>query len=151
MDEYKPLPDPSLILVHGELALMPGKYKSGNLNEENEGDQLIHRTALQERQCVKFYVRKGPHWVTHRDDGPAIVFGDGVQQWYYLGQVHRMDGPAMVNPNGTRIWSRFGLKHRDDGPAVERTDGTREWWTFGRLIKSSKEPDPRLGRKRHGV
>ncbi len=45
----------------------------------------------------------------HREDGPAVVFPDGVQWWYRDGKLYRDGGPAWVTPNGTQKWYRNGL------------------------------------------
>jgi hypothetical protein len=36
----------------------------------------------------------------HREDGPAIIFGTGLQLWYLNGVMHREDGPAIIYSNG---------------------------------------------------
>ena len=39
--------------------------------------------------------------VMHRNDGTALISGDGIQFWYYKGQIHRSGGrPAVIYPNG---------------------------------------------------
>lgn len=35
--------------------------------------------------------------VHHREDGPAIIYANGHQCWYFNGQRHRLDGPACYN------------------------------------------------------
>lgn len=35
----------------------------------------------------------------HRDDGPAIVFGNGIEFWFKEGKLHRDNGPAIVDKN----------------------------------------------------
>lgn len=67
----------------------------------------------------------------HRKDGPAIIHGDGTEEWYRLGERHREDGPATIFPDGTQIWYHKGLRHRDDGPAVIHVDGTVAWYCHG--------------------
>ncbi len=44
---------------------------------------------------------KGKKWLDkegriHCDDGPAEIYGDGTEIWYYHGVVHRDDGPAII-------------------------------------------------------
>ena len=69
--------------------------------------------------------------ITHRDDGPAIVWEDGAQSWYQHGQLHRVDGPAYIGPNGARYWYLNSVYHRTDGPAIEYADGEKFWFLFG--------------------
>jgi len=51
------------------------------------------------------YVKKsamgGLYWYDknhnfHREDGPAIEYGNGDKDWYIRGMRHREDGPAMT-------------------------------------------------------
>ena len=34
----------------------------------------------------------------HRDDGPAIEWNFGAEEWYMMGNRHRADGPAYTDP-----------------------------------------------------
>ena len=67
----------------------------------------------------------------HREDGPAIIWDDGSQHWYYRGFKHREDGPAIVGLNGFEAWWYEGERHREDGPAVIFANGRVEWWFLG--------------------
>lgn len=40
----------------------------------------------------------------HREDGPAVEWIDGYQEWYHHGKLHRLDGPAIVHPYGLHKW-----------------------------------------------
>jgi hypothetical protein len=40
----------------------------------------------------------------HREDGPAIIFADGLKSWYINGIRHRDDGPAIEIPDGSKQW-----------------------------------------------
>jgi len=46
----------------------------------------------------------------HREDGPAIVYCDGTEEWYLNDYRHRIDGPAIVYPNGILQWYLNGEK-----------------------------------------
>lgn len=35
----------------------------------------------------------------HRQDGPAVIYEDGTQEWWLEGRRHRYDGPAIYNPD----------------------------------------------------
>jgi len=71
--------------------------------------------------------------IIHREDGPAILWGDGTQKWYIKGKLHRDDGPAFIEPDGTKQWWINDKLHRNDGPAIIRTDGTQKWYIKGKL------------------
>lgn len=49
------------------------------------------------------YVIKGTD-ILHREDGPAIIWVDGITQWYQHGQLHRLDGPAVNEFNNKNLW-----------------------------------------------
>ena len=76
---------------------------------------------------VVFYKIKGTN-TYHREDGPAVIYGDGTKFWYYNGKLHRKDGPAHETPDGLKEWWVNGKRHRVDGPAVTLDDGHKEWW-----------------------
>ncbi len=68
----------------------------------------------------------------HREDGPAIEMTDGTKEWWIDGKRHREDGPAVALKNGTKKWYKNGKLHRDDGPAVEYKSGTKKWYINGK-------------------
>lgn len=40
----------------------------------------------------------------HKDDGAALIWPGGTQEWYLNGMRHREDGPAIIYPDGTQYW-----------------------------------------------
>jgi hypothetical protein len=44
----------------------------------------------------------------HREDGPAIEWGDGDRSWYYYGKIHRLDGPSIETVTHFRHWHLYG-------------------------------------------
>ena len=72
---------------------------------------------------------------------------------------HREDGPAIIYPDGVVEYYINGKKHRKDGPAVIYTNGILEYWIEGKLVdeyrpgfgcfepKSREEALERLDRK----
>jgi hypothetical protein len=40
----------------------------------------------------------------HRFDGPAVIYTDGSQFWYFNGKCHRLDGPAWIGIDGSQQW-----------------------------------------------
>ena len=58
-----------------------------------------------------------------------IVLPNGIKIWSNEeGKLHRDDGPAMIWADGTEEWFFNGKRHRTDGPAAIWADGTEEWW-----------------------
>ena len=74
----------------------------------------------------------------HREDGPAIIWKNGTQEWFLHGKRHRTDGPAIVYADGTEAWYLHDKRHRTDGPAVIRPDGTKEWYLNDRRLEFKK-------------
>ena len=88
--------------------------------------------------------------VLHREDGPAIEFGDGSKFWFIDNKRHCEDGPAVEYSDGEKQWYLNDKLHRLDGPAVEYSDGTKLWWINGNHIdkeitKWANENDIDLG------
>ena len=40
----------------------------------------------------------------HREDGPAIKYITGSEEWYLNGKRHRTDGPAIMYDTEYRCW-----------------------------------------------
>jgi len=57
-------------------------------------------------------------WRLHREDGPAMIYQDGMMTWCYHDKYHRVGAPAEIHPDGTEIWFFEGRRHREDGPAL---------------------------------
>jgi len=49
----------------------------------------------------KIYYKEGK---THKEDGPAIIWEDGLKEWWREGKTHRIDGPAIESSNGNQYW-----------------------------------------------
>lgn len=48
---------------------------------------------------------------------------------------HREDGPAIEYPGGGEEWWQDGMLHREDGPAIVYSDGRNEWYVKGKRIQ----------------
>ena len=79
--------------------------------------------------CMKF----NTDGELHCEDGPAIIWPSGTEEWYFNGKLHREDGPAVVDVGGKKEWWRHGVLHRDDGPAYVLPRGYEEYWVNGEL------------------
>jgi hypothetical protein len=75
------------------------------------------------------YVKKGTN-ILHREDGPAVIWNDGDEVWYFEGNVHREGGPAKIM-KAYEAWYKHGELHRVDGPALILPDGSKEWFFNG--------------------
>lgn len=69
----------------------------------------------------------------HNADGPAIIHGNGSQEWFLNGQRHNPQGPAVIRQNGREEWWLNNLRHRTDGPALIHKNGKQVWLMNGVL------------------
>ena len=69
----------------------------------------------------------------HREDGPAVIYPNGLILWKINGELHREDGPAMITKT-KEVWYRNGLKHREGGPArIDYMNNERIWYKNDRI------------------
>lgn len=78
-----------------------------------------------------FFVWKDTNEIIHREDGPAVVYPSGDEEWIQHGRLHRLDGPAVIWSSGYQAWYYKGQFHRTGGPAVRYTNGRLEFWIHG--------------------
>lgn len=84
----------------------------------------------EDRGCTYF---KNKYNQDHKDDGPAIIWDNGILEWKRNNRYHRKDGSAYFNPNTKEeYWYINGKYHRDDGPAIIAADGTKYWYFEGK-------------------
>jgi hypothetical protein len=69
----------------------------------------------------------------HNENGPAVKWVGGTNEWWFHGKKHRVDRPAIESANGDKAWYVDGKLHRIDEPAIEFANGTKEWWVDGKL------------------
>ena len=78
---------------------------------------------------------KNGHW--HCEDEPALVWFDGVREWWLNGKRHRNTGPAIYSLKGKHMeWWQHGQLHRLDGPAVIDAYGNKYWYVNGDFKRS---------------
>ena len=58
----------------------------------------------------------------------------GTKRWFLNGELHREDGPAVEYGNGDKVWYINDKRHREDGPAIEYVDGHKRWFYQGKEI-----------------
>lgn len=68
----------------------------------------------------------------HREDGPAVVYPSGTQEWWINGKKHRTDSPAVERHDGLKEWWLNGKLHREDGPAIISPSGSEYWYLNGK-------------------
>jgi len=76
----------------------------------------------------------------HRVNGPAIIYPDGTEEWWFNRNIHRDNGPAIIWAT-YKAWYKHGKLHRLDGPAQEWNSGEKGWRIDGEKIpvKSQEE------------
>ena len=70
----------------------------------------------------------------HREDGPAVEYSNGTNEWWVDDQLHREGAPAIECADGDKEWWVNGQRHREDGPAIEWGDGYQEWYLHGKQL-----------------
>jgi hypothetical protein len=113
------------------LQMFPG-HSYSSLKHRNKADpwrgNRLNRKIFQNR--TEWY---NVHGQIHNDNGPAISYNNGKQEWLVNGRHHRVDGPALSSPNGYCEWWLDGKRHRKDGPAIEWPNGDQQWYLNGEL------------------
>ena len=66
---------------------------------------------------------------------------DGTHSHYVNGKLHREDGPAIIEGNGDKFWMQNHMLHRLDGPASEFADGGKEWFIWDEKIPVSSQEE----------
>jgi hypothetical protein len=119
-----------------------GTKRGSDRPDEPTGDDALYReeSTLIEKEdgddivLVSYSAYQGGP--LHRDDGPAVQYGDdGQKEWYQHGERHREGAPAIEGAEG-KYWYRRGVLHREDGPAIEGKDGLRQWYIHGELHRT---------------
>ena len=90
-----------------------------------------YKVTVDNDNTIRWYNEEGLY---HREDGPAIEWGDGTKLWYLNGELHREDGPAKEWADGDKSWWINGELHREDGPAIEWADGQKAWFINGQPL-----------------
>lgn len=119
-------------------------YKHGERHRDNDEPAVEDSNG-----CYSWYkngkLHRDPNPITGKV-GPAIIYPDGSQFWYWENIAHRdNDEPASVYADGAKIWYKNNRRHRDPnpitgevGPAVIEASGTQKWYKHDRL---HRDPD----------
>lgn len=122
-------------IVHQNGTTTVSTYYNGKLHSyKDEPAQVV--TYIDDEDEIVFEKSWYKHGVLHRENGPAVVESDGVEEWLYNGKHHRIGGPAIITP-GCEEWMQNGVHHRTDGPAFISTDFV-DWYIDG---KPCEDPD----------
>jgi hypothetical protein len=121
---------------------MEDKYYG--IDEYLPGDlsNIVIRYAVEvvyEQEAIKTYLFGKLHSCF---DEPAIVYKNGVKEWYWRGMRHRDgDKPAFIFKTVSSYWY-YGLCHRTgDKPAVTSKHGfIQEWWLYGKKHRDDDKP-----------
>jgi len=81
--------------VAGWLSLVRVSRKFGRLAVGQRKINIIKR--LTDVRCDDTKIEYRINNILHRIDGPARIWSDGTQVWFYKGRKHRTDGPAHHN------------------------------------------------------
>jgi hypothetical protein len=65
----------------------------------------------------------------------------GNKFWFKDYKFHREDGPAIEYGDGTKAWFLNDKRHREDGPAIEYFDGRKSWFLNDIKLDCSSQED----------
>lgn len=104
---------PAVITVFGTEWFLQGKWhREGGPAVEHktfQGDIMLakwlkHGEPDQDLEYNYFFMgaqkKFTKNWIIHKDDGPAVAYANGRQEWFQNGKRHREDGPAVIQANG---------------------------------------------------
>mgnify|MGYP003480261348 CR=1 FL=1 len=77
---------------------------------ESKKETILHDGTKR----TSFFDKEGFY---HKEDGPAVVYSHGLEEWFTHGIRHRDDGPALFSST-FQEWYQKGIHHRMNGPAV---------------------------------
>jgi hypothetical protein len=96
--------------IDGPAVITPDReiwYHNGVAHRDYEPAYTLWRSAEDKnnnRQPLTMqWLQYGKH---HREDGPAVIWDDGTEEYYLNGKRHRKDGPAVIFPwnGGDQFW-----------------------------------------------
>jgi hypothetical protein len=70
--------------------------------------------------------------VLHREDGPALIYNNGEENWYKRGRLHRENGLPAIIKKEYKLYMVNGRRHNEYGPGYENIDGT-VWWYLNNI------------------
>ena len=75
------------------------------------------------------------------EEGRLVVYNTGLYDELWEdkeGLTHRLNGPAVIYAGGDTIWYKHGKLHRENGPAREWPhDDVEEWYKDGKPYEPS--------------
>jgi hypothetical protein len=86
--------------------------------KENKKNRILKKEAQEAHKRLENLPRVDPpieyfkESKLHRIDGPAVIWPDGNQYYYFNGEKHRFEGPAVIHDDGTKEWYINGVKYR---------------------------------------
>ena len=111
-------------------AVYLSEHINGDDSEESGGKKYTATDSKGNKQYIhvnendtKFYFSDPEMTTLHREDGPALEWPDGYQEWYFNNKLHREDGPAVVDPNGYKAWYLHGERFDEEQFNARRKSG----------------------------
>jgi hypothetical protein len=88
--------------------------------KEDEIATIVNKEYARRLKCVT------SEWRTiytvdklrHREDGPAVIWADGMQLWYQKDKLHRLDGPAVIHADGGQEYYINNIQQWVDFPSI---------------------------------
>ncbi len=73
----------------------------------------MKRIVHTKTRCIVYYDDNGKE---HRENGPAVIWPNGVINWMKRDTFHREELPSIILSDGARIWHTDGYMRRQEYP-----------------------------------
>lgn len=91
----------------------------------------MYTNSIHDRMC---YFKDEKCTMLHREDGPAVEWKDGSEEWYINDVLHREDGPAVIDLLHNRtVFFLKGIKY-DEESYWKEIDMMKSKKRFGSFI-----------------
>ena len=96
-----------------------------------KGNNEMKNGIVVDKYGTKFHYKDDE---LHKEDGPAVIYANGIVEYRIEGKRHREEGPAVVHLDAKEEYWIDGKKHRENAPAVIRADCVLEYWINGERV-----------------
>ena len=125
---------PAVIRYDLKGCIISEEYYIENMRHRDDGPAFISNRDPQGQLRIWYRNDK----IGRIDDGPTIIFPNGVHMWLFNDMIHRVNGPAIIQKKGDKVifeeYHVLGRRHRIDGPAVIR-GATKIYYQYGLISR----------------
>ena len=67
-----------------------------------------------EHSCIKYYLDDSCEKL-HKNNGPAVIYGNGCIEYWRQGELHNLSGPAIETSQGKKVYYLYGRRLTYEG------------------------------------